>query len=301
MQRNPDVVKYYEAAAQEYTNQYRPQHKEYPANLKRLDLILSRIKELKPETLLDCGCGEGTPMCRIYDAGVQVWGFDLAPGMVEQAKATAELKGLKNRVWQGDIMESSSFSLAGLDIPDSFDICLAMGVLPHIQDEVGAIKNMAAATRPGGRVLVEFRNELFALFTLNRYSHEFFRDKLIGIEDIKYRHPEFQSNLESFTREFENFFQLDVPPVRKGTSDVPGYDEILSKYHNPFEMTMLFSEAGLQLTDIHFYHYHALPPMFENAYPELFRKLSLEMESNASDWRGYFMSSAYVVEAVKGK
>ena len=34
-------------------------------------------------------------------------------------------------------------------------------------------------------------------------------------------------------------------------------------------------------------------------FPALFRDLSLAMEADPSDWRGYFMASAFVVEAVK--
>ena len=43
-----------------------------------------------------------------------------------------------------------------------------------------------------------------------------------------------------------------------------------------------------------FYHYHCLPPMFESAMPELFRRASLAME-NPEDWRGHFMASAFLV------
>jgi len=50
------------------------------------------------------------------------------------------------------------------------------------------------------------------------------------------------------------------------------------------------------LSDIHFYHYHALPPIFQSKHPQLFRELSLKLE-NPSDWKGYLMASAYVVEA----
>jgi hypothetical protein len=47
-----------------------------------------------------------------------------------------------------------------------------------------------------------------------------------------------------------------------------------------------------------FYHYHCLPPMFEQAVPELFRRRSVAMEDPA-DWRGYFMASAFVVAGIR--
>ena len=236
-------------------------------------------------------------MCRILDTGVQVWGFDLAPQMVKKAKAQLESRGLKNRVWSGDISEDSAFRPAGMDTPEEFDVCIAMGVFPHLEDEVGALKNMTAATRPGGRVLVEFRNELFSLYTLNRYSYEFLFNRLIRPDELKIKHPEYESQVEEVGSKLEEFFRLDQPPVRRGAEGSPGYDEILSKFHNPLEIADSFVKAGLRVIGIHFYHYHAIPPLFEEDYPQLFRILSLEMEANPSDWRGYFMSSAFVVEA----
>jgi hypothetical protein len=60
----------------------------------------------------------------------------------------------------------------------------------------------------------------------------------------------------------------------------------------------IFKPNGFSVNKIHFYHYHALPPIFENKYPGLFQELSLRLEK-PNDWKGYLMASAYVVEAIK--
>jgi 2-polyprenyl-3-methyl-5-hydroxy-6-metoxy-1,4-benzoquinol methylase len=294
-----DVLRHYQAAASNYSDQYSSSYEGYPANLRRLELLLKRVQDLKAETLLDCGCGEGTPMLRILDSGVMVWGFDFVQEMVKQAKLKLETKGLKDHVWQGNIADPSSFRPPGIMLPERFDVCIAMGVFPHLEDEAGPLGNMASATRRGGRVFVEFRNELFALFTFNRLSYRLFCDKLIRVNDAELQYPEYKTQLEEITAQLRNFFRLDLPSLRAGTADAPGYDEILSKFRNPFEIGDLFARAGLRTTAIHFYHYHAIPPLFENNYGKLFRTLSLNMESNSSDWRGNFMASAFVVEAVK--
>jgi hypothetical protein len=41
-----------------------------------------------------------------------------------------------------------------------------------------------------------------------------------------------------------------------------------------------------------------MPPNFQNKYPELFIKLSKKLEKS-DNWKGYFLSSAFVVEASK--
>ena len=293
------VRRHYAAAVQDYSDEYSPAYRGYPANQKRLEIVLARLAELRAKTLLDCGCGEGTPMRRIHEAGVQVWGFDFVPAMVAQARANLEGAGLRDRVWQGDVAQASSFRPDGIDVPASYDVCIAMGVFPHVENEVGALKNMAAVTAPGGRVLVEFRNELFSLFTLNRYSYRFFTDALMQLDRRKAAHPELRAALDRLSEELARPFALDLPPTRTGTSDAPGYDEIVSNFHNPFELDSLFEMADLRVVAKHFYHYHAVPPMFESSFPELFRTLSLEMERDPSDWRGHFMASAFVVEAVR--
>ena len=293
------VQRHYAALVDDYTDEYSDGFSGYPANVKRLDIILRRAQDLGARTLLDCGCGEGSPMLRIREAGLEVRGFDFVPEMVGKAALILDGDGPAVSVWQGDITEEAAFRPEGLSVPESYDVCMAMGVFPHIQDEVRALQNMASVTRPGGRVLVEFRNELFALFTLNRYSYRMFVDRLLSVSEAKRRHSQHRKELEEFESKLEAFFRLDLPPVRAGTADAPGYDAVLSQLHNPFELHGLFEEAGLRIDQMHFYHYHALPPMFEKDYPELFRTLSLEMERDPNDWRGYFMASAFIVEAVR--
>ena len=294
------VQRHYAAIVDQYTDEYSDGFGGYPANQKRLDILLRRVKELGARTLLDCGCGEGSPMLKLREAGVDVRGFDFVKDMVEKAGRILDDDGRSPSVWQGDITDPADFHPEGIDVPESYDVCMANGVFPHIEDELTALKNMASVTKPGGRVLVEFRNELFSLFTLNRYTHQMFVERLLATGDAKRRHPRHQRELEALESDIGKFFRLDMPPVRSGTPEAPGYDAVLSQFHNPFELDGLFGEAGLRIDRKHFYHFHGLPPMFEADYPELFRTLSLEMEHDPGDWRGHFMASAFVVEGVKG-
>ena len=238
-------------------------------------------------------------MSRIFGKGIQVWGFDFVPDMVARARHNLTRNGIGERVWHGDITEGESFMPTEIDVPEAYDACIALGVFPHLQDDIGALKNMAAVTKPGGTVLIEFRNLLFSLFTINRPSYELICNELIRISDVSNRHPEMSDELEEIATDLKDSFRLDLPPIRKGLNEIPGYDEILSKFHNPFDIGDMFAEAGLRHTNTHFYHYHAVPPMFESKHPQLFRTLSLEMESDPSDWRGYFMASAFVAEAIR--
>lgn len=95
-------------------------------------------------------------------------------------------------------------------------------------------------------------------------------------------------------RELDDRFRLDLPPLRRGTQQKPGYDEILSRTHNPFVLREQMAAAGFRDVKVLFYHFHALPPMLERLLPETFRAQSMAME-NPHDWRGYFMASAFLL------
>ena len=107
----------------------------------------------------------------------------------------------------------------------------------------------------------------------------------------------FKSCIEGL-KSIDGMFRTDLPPVRTGKDGKPGYDEVLSRTHNPFEMRTLAEQLGLVDIEILFYHYHALPPMLEASIPKTFRASSLELES-PRDWRGHFLASAFILKATK--
>jgi len=139
--------------------------------------------------------------------------------------------------------------------------------------------------------LIQFRNDLFDLFTLNNYSYDFFVRSLINME-----------KLPNAMRRDVNDFYLKRLVIQKNTnknSKRVSYNDILASFSNPLTIeTELFKPCGFKLDKIHFYHYHVLPPVFELRYPDLFKKLSMNIEDPDS-WKGYFMASAFVVEASK--
>ena len=93
-----------------------------------------------------------------------------------------------------------------------------------------------------------------------------------------------------------NRFQCEVKKKKFSTVDDSG---VLSQFHNPLTVKEEFLvPLGLELQDLYFYHYHALPPFFEHIMPEEFRKKSWEME-NPVDWRGHFLASCFIVHCIK--
>jgi hypothetical protein len=140
---------------------------------------------------------------------------------------------------------------------------------------------------------------LFSLFTLNRYSHQFFLERLVPADMLKSQAGPESGALHAALRELEGMFRTDQPPVRKGKLDEPGYDEVVSRLHNPLVLARQFAQAGFVQIRTLFYHFHCLPPMIGSKVPDLFRAQSLAMEADPEDWRGHFMASAFVVMATR--
>jgi hypothetical protein len=218
--------------------------------------------------------------------------------LAEGRHVLAAQKVPADHLWLGSVLEPASFQAGPQDAPDFYDATICFGVLPHIPSESDGLvlRNLVGSVRPGGLVACEARNELFSLFTLNRYTHNFLRSRLIDEQLLLSRAREVgeEVDLSAMLEQLGGHFRLDLPPIRKGYENEPGYDEVLSRTHNPFELSSAARDAGLRDVEILFYHYHALPPMFEALAPKLFRVASLAIES-PRDWRGYFMASAFII------
>ena len=109
------------------------------------------LGSLKPHMkILDIGCGPGTitaDLAALVPDG-QVTGVDHAPGILDQARATAAERGLDN-------VEFAVADVHALDFPDdTFCVVHAHQVLQHVGDPVQALREMRRVTRPGGFVAV---------------------------------------------------------------------------------------------------------------------------------------------------
>jgi SAM-dependent methyltransferase len=109
------------------------------------------LGSLKPNMrILDIGCGPGTitaDLAELVPDG-RVTGVDRAPGILEQARATAAARGLTN-------VDFAVADVHALEYPDdTFCVVHAHQVLQHVGDPVQALREMVRVTRPGGFIAV---------------------------------------------------------------------------------------------------------------------------------------------------
>jgi 2-polyprenyl-3-methyl-5-hydroxy-6-metoxy-1,4-benzoquinol methylase len=262
-----------------------------------LDLLKGVLREAKVRSVLDVGCGPASLLRHLAEEKLDVYGFDLAPEMVAEARRVLATHGVPpERIWEGSALSLEAFRPPTAKRARRFDAAICIGVLPHIPEEadVAVIRNLRGAVRKKGLVVLEARNAFFALFTLNRYSYRFFLDELVQVERLAAHAGRDEAKVRAALASLEKQFRMDLPPVRRGKAGEPGYDEVLSRTHNPLVLKAQFATVGFTDVRLLFYHYHCLPPMFETELPQIFRRGSLQME-DPEDWRGYFMASAFML------
>jgi SAM-dependent methyltransferase len=287
-QTKQKIIEYYDQEAKNYSDLYTVAHMDqefYPANAVRLDMILDILRGRKVKTLLDVGCGSGHPLLRFLQLGFDARGFDFSPRMVEFAQDLMRREGQDPaRVSQGDIEKRAT-------LPQGrFDAVVATGVFAHNLDEAAAFGNLRDLMADGGVALVEFRNALLALCSLNRYSAPFFWEELLQGDKLP-------KELREATREFLSA-KFDTQVRSVGKERAIEYTDILARFHNPLTLGDVAASHGLKLDTIHYYHFHAAPPHLEKTHKQQFWEESLKLE-RSNDWRGMFLCSAYVAQFSK--
>lgn len=296
-----NVAEHYDGSAEGYHLQYERElladtERIYPSNYFRMHLLINSFVKNNIKKVVEIGVGEGTPLVQLAKAGMSVSGIDISKNMVEKAKENFAKNGLdvSNLSW-GDIQDPMTYN--HIFSEGKYDGLLAMGVMPHVHNDEFVLSNMKNMVKPGGKVFIEFRNKLFSLFTFNRYTKEFILDDLLAGVSSELK--------EIVSNDLEKRLEMDKPtPRTKGSSagtndgDCVGYDAILSKFHNPFEVEPLFLKLGYKDPKFLWYHYHPAIPFLSNKSKALFRNEALRLEHETSGWRGFFLCSAFVIEAM---
>ena len=109
------------------------------------ELALPVVELLDPkvgEKILDLGCGEGRLGLEIAKQGAEVYGIDLSPEMVTQARAN----GLKAEV----------MSATEMPFDQEFDAVFSNAMLHWVRESELAVTHIAKALKSGGRFVAEF-------------------------------------------------------------------------------------------------------------------------------------------------
>ena len=293
-----EVKEHYNSVADKYDMQYDKNRlynisESYPANYFRMQLMINSFLQKNIKKIFEVGIGEGTPLLQLHKSGFDVSGCDIAVNMVDKARTNFKNSDKEydaSKIFLGDIRDVNSYVHCLKH--GKFDGLVAMGVMPHIENDDLVMKNINSMLNSGGHVFIEFRNKLFSLFTMNRNTVDFIiNDLLIGVD---------KKLIEAVKKDLDGRLRIDQPKPRIVLNNgLPDYDSILSKFHNPMIINDLFVKNGFTNIKLHWYHYHPAMPHLINEDENLFRCESINLEHESSGWRGYFLCSAFIVEATK--
>lgn len=126
--------------------------------------------------LLDAGCGPGQFTIAAAERlpGAEVWGIDVAPTMIELARAHARESPAAAR------LHFEEADVAALPFPDAhFDAVLSSGSIKHWPDPMAGLSELHRVLAPGGRVFVAEMNRVAPPAAVaaqrRRLRHWFFR------------------------------------------------------------------------------------------------------------------------------
>jgi SAM-dependent methyltransferase len=157
------VREYFDRHAHAWVEAAYDEEVRFPVGAERVRLAIEGVAPAMSEgsRLVDLGCGGGQLCIHADRLGWSAVGVDTAPGMIDEAKATAGDARIEWIV--------ASYDEAGL--PDGeFDAVTAMGLIEYLPDDDELFAEAARLLREGGRFAVSCRNRLFNLLSLNDYT-----------------------------------------------------------------------------------------------------------------------------------
>jgi SAM-dependent methyltransferase len=217
--------------------------------------LVRRLASANVKRVYEVGVGEGTPLITMAKMGFDVAGCDISQEMVNAARRNFNAQGLAEDLIQwGDVEDSTT--IAGQLSGGRFDAVIAAGVMPHVKNDRLFLDKVKMLLKRGGKVLIEFRNKLFSLYSMNRYTKEFILDDLLASVPGELK--------DRVGAELDKRLATDLPKQRQAVGAGPSYDAILAKSHNPLELEALYTAARFKNFRLHWYHYHPTPPMLES-------------------------------------
>lgn len=127
------------------------------------------LEDMKPDNLLDVGCGGGIFLHRMHRLGWSTTGLDFDPKAVENAKSR-----------YGSVLTVLHSDLAGARFSnDSFSAITMSHVIEHVPDPVALLTESRRILKPGGRLVVTTPN-------IHSHGHEMFRDCWWGLDSPRH-------------------------------------------------------------------------------------------------------------------
>ena len=116
-----------------------------------VDYLVSNFDQNTP--ICDLGCGAGPVTFEMLKRGYNVVGLDYSIDMLSNAKRRLIAGGISGR----PLINSNAETLPFQD--EMFDCVVCLGVISYVENYENIIKEIHRVLRPGGTVVISFRNK----------------------------------------------------------------------------------------------------------------------------------------------
>lgn len=252
-----DSKPYWEQKANHYSNALENDYHHHRLNV--IDALIPNSLYAPGKQIFDFGCGNAIHFPAFLQAGAQISGNDISDEMIQCAQEFLSQQNLDGNTAK----VGSVFDLQAL--PDSsLDALLSFNVLAYLtNDEERAFYEQARRlVKPGGYLIVTHSNELFDMFSLNRYTEDFF-----------------QRNFDCNAHDLLQATHLPENPV------------LYNIRENPMTYQYKLKQHGFQEIQQEFINYHPNPSALRTEQPKQY--INTLGWPDAERWKLLFQCSTY--------
>jgi SAM-dependent methyltransferase len=182
---------------------------------------------------LEVGVGTGRVYLELLDAGLDVDGVDLSPGMLERCRETADERGLDATVREADVTAFEPDREYGL----VYAPARAFNHLPRLDDQRAALERIRGALEPGGRVAL---NTFVPSFEVVAESYGEPEEEQVTVDGTTYRYVA----LTGLHDEVEQVATYRKELYRADTGELVAERETPLALVSKREFELLFDAAG---------------------------------------------------------
>lgn len=255
-----------------------------------LELILPKYmqKNKKKVTALDFGCGGGALLLKMLKRGVKARGMEKHNKLWQMAQQRLQEAGFSKE----DVIKGSIKELDNLP-KNSFDFIILMGVFQYLSPKLRnqLYKKVHRLLKPNGHMVATFQNAFFDMFTFNRYTVDFFEEKIFKpLKLNKLMSTEIVKDLKS----------LMTYPDKPDYSPEIARDNIYVETTNPLTIGGELAKYKLNLLQKYFYTFFPLPRLIEGKHKDKLEKFKKQFEvKRSTEWYGHLMANAFLVDCIK--
>jgi len=288
------VLNYYSNNWNEIANCYHLDDDGFPSDPAwyRRRLYNLFLEKYNPKSVLDIGCGGGWTVLDSLKLGIKTIGIEPVVELKIFAEKLINKEGYKGEnILLEDLLYIES-------LKDNSQDCIALlSVIPHVPtNKLDRIhKELYRVLKPGGKLVIAYRNELFDFFTFNSITLEFFKNRIWELDELQ--------KISKNSKVLKALRGLVKNPDLPGKFHTNVKDKSFGKLDrfktNPLTIQNYLSSYGFKWLESNFYHFHAVPPLMSNKVKDL-KKINHYLELNYSnDWRAKFMCPMYLVISEK--